>query len=69
MKESLFKICESIVKIVVIYILLVTAIVTTAIGVRFPELGVGILVIAVIILIISDTVKGGVDHDSGRNET
>ena len=69
MKESLLKICEAIVKIVVIYILLISAIATTAIGVRFPELGLGILVISVFILIISDTVKGGVDHDSGTNET
>ena len=69
MKESLFKICEVIVKIVVIYILLISAIATTAIGVIIPELGVGILVISVFILIISDTVKGGADHDSGRNET
>lgn len=65
MKDSLIKALTAIVKVVVIYILLVSAIATTAIGVMFPELGVGILVVAVFILIISDTAgNGGSNHGS-----
>lgn len=66
MKKIIYEAGTAIIKVVVIYIMLISAIATAAIGVKFPEVGVGALVMSVFFWIISETAKtnGGKDHGS-----
>lgn len=64
MKKIILEAGTAIIKVAVIYILLISSIVAAAIGVKFPEVGVGVLVLSVFFWIISDTEKGGKDHGS-----
>lgn len=64
MKKIIYEAGTVIIKITVIYILLISAIATAAIGVKFPELGIGALVMSVFFWMVSDTGKGGMDDGS-----
>jgi hypothetical membrane protein len=70
MKEIIAKTATTVIKILALYVFVMSAITAGCTGVAKPELGMGAMVIAVFLLIMADTAgKGGVDHDSGSNET
>lgn len=68
MKEIIIKVALTVTKVAAIYVVLMSAMVTGALGLAIPELGFGILVVSGLLLIAVEILGiGGNGNGSGRN--
>ena len=69
MKEIIIKVATTVMKVTAIYVALMSAMVTGAIGLAIPELGFGALVVSGLLLMAVEILGiGGNGNDSTRDE-
>lgn len=70
MKEIIIKVATTVMKVTAIYVVLMSAMVTGALGLAIPELGFGALVVSGLLLMAVEILGiGGNGNDSTRDGT